>query len=118
MSDQFHLYLHGPDCGPLAVSFESAAQRLSAVAGLYFEPDGSFVCNRDRGRQQIFGMLYDAAGRLQYVECRGTADKSLLREITRAIDPNESEWTVIALPKSEVQNLQSFESLVWPQESS
>ncbi len=63
--------------GPLSVSFEEVAEQLQAMPQLYFEMDGSFVwVGRDEtsptsSRWQIDGMLYDAFGKIQYVELKG-----------------------------------------------
>lgn len=114
MSD-FHLYLYGPDQGPLASSFEQAEERLTALANLYFEPDGSFVWALEGGKQQVFGMIYDAAGQIQYTELRGSCRWSTWRQIIDAISGGKSfNGQVLQLPKQQLQELQSFESELWP----
>lgn len=108
---QFHLYLYGPSKGPLESSFEDAAERLNALPGLYFEPDGSFVWTLESGRQQLFGMIYDAAGRIQYVELWGHCEKITWRELTEALTGGSTtSCQVIRLPSQQLQELQEFES--------
>ena len=112
---EFHLYLYGPNKAPLPSSFEDAADRLQQLPRLYFEPDGSFVWALDGGKQQVFGMLYDAGGRLQYVELRGRCDASTWRTIVAAITPDEpAGWQVVRLPGQQLQDLQDFESELPP----
>ena len=75
---------------PFAVSFEEAAERLERLARLYFEPDGSFVwvgsAADDRPAWQLDGVLYDRAGRLQYVELKGTCPPAAFAQLLRAVD--------------------------------
>ena len=118
MPDQFHIHLYGPDRGPLPTSFEEAAERLERLDKLYFEPDGSFVWNRDAGRQQIFGMLYDAAGTLQYVDLRGTASRQTFQSVVDSLLPgvvlaDATKCTVVRLADGSMQDLQSFANLTW-----
>lgn len=113
MTDRFHIHVHGPDRGPLPISFEQAEARLGQHGGIAFEPDGSLVWSGDGGRHQIFGMLYDAMGQLQYIELRGNATASELLELVgwifgsagrRAIEGFE----VILLPSGGLQSFQDF----------
>ena len=75
---------------PFTVSFEEAAERLGRLERLYFEPDGSFVwvgaASGDRSAWQLDGVLYDRAGRLQYVELKGTCPPDAFAELLRALD--------------------------------
>ncbi|NND96549.1 MAG: hypothetical protein HKN47_04370 [Pirellulaceae bacterium] len=129
----FHLYLYGTDCGPIATTFESAAARLQALPRLYLEPDGSFVWTQVGGSEQIFGMLYDAEGQLQYVELRGQCKRPTWRQLVLAIIGSDSGGTaqdvaddhrldakgpigsqrdgllVMNLPGRQLQELQRFE---------
>lgn len=130
MPSQFHVHLFGADDSdanshsPLAISFETAQQRLEELPKLYFEPDGSFVWSGID--HQVFGMLYDAAGRLQYVELRGRCSQSVWRSLvtcfTRVerteVENSESkkpafpaDFRVMVLPERQWQNLQSFEAM-------
>ena len=106
----FHLYLYGPSQGPIETSFESAEQRLAALQNLCFEPDGSFVWTRDGGREQLFGMIYDAAERIQYCELRGQCRLQTWRQLCHAIAGAEvDKMQVLRLPHRQLQDLQSFE---------
>ena len=55
-------------------TFEAAAQALSALPHMLFEPDGSFVWSGQdpRARWQIDGHLFDFSGKLHRVELHGT----------------------------------------------
>jgi hypothetical protein len=59
---------------PMGVSFEQAAESLSALARLYVEPDGSFVwvSPASEGAWQVDGQLYDRGGRLIFVDLKGS----------------------------------------------
>jgi hypothetical protein len=58
----------------MIVSFEQAGESLAALPRLFFEPDGSFVWVSAAGEPtwQIDGNLYDRAGRLLFVDAKGT----------------------------------------------
>ena len=107
----FHLYLYGPDSGPLAASFETVESRLKQLDTLYFEPDGSFVLSREMGREQVFGMLYDAAGQLQYCDLRGNCGFKTWEVVRTAILGDDfAAHEVLLLPDQELQDLQRFEN--------
>ena len=109
--NQFHLYLYGPQQGPLETSFEDAQSRLNELPKLHFEPDGSFVWVRESGRQQIFGMLYDAGGRIRYCELQGKCTLPTWRELCQAIAGGGQEGLeILRLPGRTLQDLQSFEA--------
>ncbi len=106
----FHLYLYGPDCGPIESTFQDAAERLQTIGGLYFEPDGSFVWSPDAGKQSIYGMLYDANDQLQYVELWGSCDFSTWQQVMGSlVGPVKHDLAVMSLPQRQLQDLQSFE---------
>jgi len=106
----FHVYLYGPDCAPIESSFENAAQRLQSLTALYFEPDGSFVWSPHDGAQQVYGMLYDAAERLQYVELWGNCERDTWHQVVEAIRGTAThELAVMQLPERQLQDLQRFE---------
>ena len=117
----FHVYLYGPDGGPLPVSFEDAAERLQELPKLGFEWDGSFVWAKDQGQQQVFGMLYDAAGSIQYCEMQGKCDLRTWQTLCQVIigstavsgADQTSSLRLMRLPESEWQDFQSFERLNW-----
>ena len=111
----FHIYLYGPGEGPIRSSFEAAQVRLETLERLYFEPDGSFVWSRDGGAQQVYGMLYDAVGLIQYGELRGHCERSTWSQLVEAIAGEAGQpLLVMRLPERELQNLQSFEAELWP----
>lgn len=75
---------------PLQRSFEEVGERLSQLARLYFEPDGSFVWVGDdeqeaaESRWQVDGNLYDLHGQLLYVELKGHCPALMFDELLRA----------------------------------
>ena len=113
MTNNFHLYLYGPGGGAIPTSFEEVAERLAKLDRLYFEPDGSF-CWAHVPHESIFGMVYDAAGEVQYVELRGECDFATWRQIICAICGDHVEVaTVMCLQKRQMQELQTFETSGW-----
>ena len=105
----FHVYLYAAGRAPLAASFEAAESRLKQLDNLYFEPDGSFVLSREMGREQVFGMLYDAAGQLQYCDLRGNCGIKTWEAVRTAILADAvALHEVLLLPAQELQDLQSF----------
>lgn len=107
----FHLYLYGPRQGPIHASFEAARSRLVKLPLLHFEPDGSFVWIRQSGREQIYGMLYDAAGQIQYCDLQGKCTLQTWRDLCLAITGGSEEGLeILRLPDQTLQNLQSFEA--------
>ncbi|MEM1068582.1 MAG: hypothetical protein AAGI63_06790 [Planctomycetota bacterium] len=112
---EFHLYLYGPSKGPIESSFEAAEERLKGLPKLYFEPDGSFVWALDEGRQQVFGMVYDAAGAIQYIELWGRCERITWQQIVHAATGSQSShFEVLRLPDQRLQELQDFETEFWP----
>ena len=115
----FHLYLYGPDQGPIDSTFEAASERLETLELLHFEPDGSFVWIRQSGKQQIYGMLYDADQKIQYGELQGKCEHETWLRLIAAIQGQASHpLFVMLLPERELQDLQSFENSHWPEISS
>jgi len=113
--NDFHIYLYGPDQGPIDSSFEETQSRLEMLPRLHFEPDGSFVWALDSGKQQVFGMIYDAGGKIQYTELRGRCAPETWSELCFAITGSRSvELEILQLPDRQMQDLQSFEKSVWP----
>lgn len=108
----FHIHLSGPERQPLPTSFEEVERRLCQLPKLSFEPDGSFVWAPDGGRQQVFGMVYDAAGAVQYCELRGQCTRqtwqSLIEAITGSAETEGGNLQILTLPAGELQELQSF----------
>lgn len=115
-SPEFHVHLSAGRraSDEMMLSFEEAQQRLCELERLHFEPDGSFVWAGPGF--QVFGMLYDAADKLQFVELRG---KCTLAAWRRLIDcfvtvdsaGQKSTIVVMVLPERQWQELQSFEKL-------
>ena len=106
----FHLYLYGPNCGPIETTFDDASERLSNLDRLAFEADGSFVWTPTRG-EQVFGMLYDAADRLQYVELRGQCNLACWQTLIQAVRGDcKHEMAVMSLPGRQLHDLQDFEN--------
>ena len=120
----FHIYLYGKDAGPLSVSFDEVTDQLAQLDRLFQEPDGSFVWSpqllRDRPTQveerpeQIFGMVYDAVDRVQYIELRGCCQIETWRRLIAAIEPqNGREMMVMCLQNRQMQDVQTFEESTW-----
>ena len=112
--EPFAIHLYGPQRQPLPVSFEDAQARLTALERMFFEPDGSFVWVGGRPvAWQVDGMLYDAAGQLQYVDLRGCCPYPQWRQLLAALAPAGSPLAVARLGGEGLQNLQPFEQQVW-----
>lgn len=78
------LDVRGDQLGPgFPRSFEEAGDALMRLERLFFEPDGSFVWvgSGDAGPWQLDGQLTDRAGRLLYVELKGTCPEAELDRI-------------------------------------
>ena len=116
MIDTFHIQLMPAEGSPWG-SLEDAADRLQSMDRLAWEPDGSFVWCPEGG-VPMYGMIYDSAGEIRYVEIRGDIRPSpdvilqRLREIAgrlgtavRATDGIR----VQSLPDGGVQTFQDFE---------
>jgi len=76
---------HGSVGRPMIRSFEEAADVLTAIEGVYFEPDGYFVWGHGAGdaRWQIDGHLYDRNEKLLYVDLRGRAPQEAFDRVLR-----------------------------------
>lgn len=132
-----HLQLSGPfesDGGPakpLPIAFETAERRLRDLERLYFEGDGSFVWapqdtaapsvgGIDGPSTQVFGMIYDAADAIRYIEIRGRCTAATLIRLVRTLigdgeasmddssAGNLPQWGVLVLPDGQRQDLQTF----------
>lgn len=59
---------------PMAISFDDAIVRLSALERMYAEPDGSFVwtSGREGLSWQVDGNLFDKDGRVLLVDMKGS----------------------------------------------
>ncbi len=109
----FHLYLYGPNHGPFSTSFEETAKRLERLTRMFFEQDGSFVWTPESD-QQIDGMLYDAQGKLQYVELKGICTLASWRVLLIAIGGDSQNGVVMVIPTRELKDLPTFERAHWP----
>jgi len=116
----FHVYLYGPDGGPMSSRFDDVAERLGEVPRLYFEPDGSLVWVGDDW--QIDGMLYDREGLLQYADLKGHAPwvrwRELVERIINSIYPPPiakavPSASVLHLIDRSLHDLQTFERILW-----
>jgi len=118
MRNKFAIYLYGVDRKPIPADFESIAENLQKVERLYFEMDGSFIWTGEDGefRWQLDGMLYDAAGVIQYVDIQGWCPLrewlSLLNTIADQADWDQ-RWTVVRLPQLTTQSLGEFNQEIW-----
>ena len=72
---------------PFDCTFEEAYTALEALPGLLIEPDGSFVWGAPGGRRgwRLDGVLYDAHGRLQFVELKGCCSCAALDQLLAAL---------------------------------
>jgi hypothetical protein len=89
--NSFHVVIRAQGIDPtaaLAVSFEELAAALETLDRLYFEPDGSFVWTGGSAvdRWQIDGLVYDRAGRVQYVDLKASAPPDAVTSLAEAVD--------------------------------
>lgn len=99
-----HLQLIAEGRDGFDISFEKLDKTLSAWAKLASEPDGSFVWHPSPD-QTVFGMIYDVAGQVRYVELRGTFSGESLSKIAAALRASDDELRVVELPRGELQKL-------------
>lgn len=116
----FAIYLYGRDRGPLPANFETLADRLQAVDRLYFEMDGSFVWTGGESRNswQLDGMVYDAAGKVQYLDLKGWCpfpNWHFLLETIASDHSHRADWIVVRMPEMSELSLGHFETIVWPE---
>jgi len=105
----FHVYLYGPDRGPIGGRFEQAQQRMEQLPGLFFELDGSFAWMRQPGSDEIYGILYDAAGEIQYCDLHGNCSRDTLTQLCAAITTRSlSGLEVLLLPEQDLQDFECF----------
>jgi hypothetical protein len=77
---------------PMARSFEEAFEQLERLPRMFIEPDGAFVwvsSSSDR-RWQVDGVLYDRAGRLQFVDVKGECPDEAWRQLLAALGADET----------------------------
>lgn len=118
MSKPFHIYLYGERRGPIAISFERLSAQLADLKRMFFELDGSFVWTGQVGamRWQIDGMVYDAAGVIQYIDIKGECPWEYWVQLLQILADGgqwSSEWTVLRLPDQTAQTLKDFNQDIW-----
>ena len=71
----------------LPQSFESLAEMLGSIPGMFFELDGSFVWvdHEDTPPSQMDGMVYDRLGKLAYIEVKGACNARQWLTLCRAV---------------------------------
>lgn len=112
----FAIYLYGPQLGPLMSSFDEAAGRLAAIDRLYFEMDGSFLWSGgvSESRWQLDGMVYDAGGRIQYVDLKGYCPLAAWHHLLEIFALSEAATiTVLRLPEQRRISRPQFEEEIW-----
>lgn len=116
----FAIYLYGPQLGPqlgpLPTGFEQAAERLAATERLHFEPDGSFVWSGIEGksRWQLDGMVYDFAGRVQYLDLKGACPRWAWHRLLETFAGSPAaQVTVLRLPEQRRVSVAQFEKEIW-----
>jgi hypothetical protein len=117
----FHVYLYGPDGGPLASRFEDVSDRLSQIDRLHMELDGSFVWVGPNW--QLDGMIYDHADRIRYIDLKGHCDlqqwQAMIRWIAEPMGGGHADpLTVWVVHGQILHDLQSFEAIQWPRSES
>jgi hypothetical protein len=99
---------------PLEISFEEAAERLSALPRLFLEPDGSFVWVGDdsqKHRWQIDGVLWDGGHRLHHVELKGCCPGTAFDQLLHALHADPPTLLVLFMRQAvwlEVQEFKQF----------
>ncbi len=70
-----------------AIDFESASAALARLERMFVEPDGSFVWVASSGTPvwQVDGQLFDRAGRLLFVDLKGSCPAERLDELLSAV---------------------------------
>jgi len=89
---------------PFSISFETAAEGLSKLPRMFFEPDGSFVWVSAHGAEpawQLDGVVNDRAGRVVSVETRGNCLRTPFEQMLGVFDWPETQL-VIQLVQSAV----------------
>jgi hypothetical protein len=71
---------------PFPIDFESVAAALAQLDRMFVEPDGSFVwvSPRDVAAWQVDGQLFDRAGRLLFVDLKGSCPAEKLDHLLTA----------------------------------
>lgn len=112
----FAIYLYGPQFGPLPSRFDEVAERLAATERLHFEPDGSFVWSGTAGetRWQLDGMVYDSAGRIQYLDLKGACPRPVWHRLLEiCAGGSAADVSVLQLPAQRRVGGEEFEKEIW-----
>jgi hypothetical protein len=105
----FHVILQA--LGDWPCSFEEAVAALEALPRMFIELDGSFVWRSPDEAQpwQLDGCLFDRAGRLQYVELKGTCSRARFAEFLACLNAHSTELNVQLVREAESIPLADFE---------
>ena len=84
---QIFVQIHPFPGQQLPQSFESLAEKLGSLPGMFFEMDGSFVwVDHDfTPASQMDGMVYDRQGKLEYVEIKGACNAQQWHTLCQAV---------------------------------
>lgn len=96
---RFEFLLYGSNEGPFETDFESMLARLEMLPRMFVELDGSFVWKPNGERTwQIDGMVYDANGRVQYVDLKGQAPSAMWESLFENLAGANStaQWHVVS----------------------
>lgn len=98
---------------PLGFEFDGVCERLAANACCQVELDGAFVFRDSEGRQ-IDGMIYDLAGKIQYIELLCEANRLRWQEVTETIAPASRDALCLqVLPNGWVTTVEQIDQS-WP----
>ncbi len=113
LSQPFHIQL----TGGLGAELQGDSQQFEAFLceqpQVYFEGDGSFGWSGPGW--SLYGMLYDRAGRLNYVELQGRCPQAVFRQLVAKMTPPGQPTQVTMLPEGGLYALQDFEDRTWHQ---
>ena len=84
---QIFVQIHPFPNQQLPQSFESLAEILERMPGMFFEMDGSFVWvdHTCTPVSQMDGMVYDRQGKLEYVEVKGACNAYQWQSLCQAV---------------------------------
>jgi hypothetical protein len=100
-------------------TFEEAVQRLARLDRAFVEPDGSFVwvSAAAQPRWQVDGNLYDRAGRLQFVDLKGTCAPERFDELLAALGWPQQQLAFLLTREAIVLDEQSFRTWATSEDS-
>ncbi|MEZ6086831.1 MAG: hypothetical protein R3C05_02115 [Pirellulaceae bacterium] len=95
---------------PLGGSFEEVCRQLEESDQVFVEPDGSFVYRCHQASFHVDGMIYDADGRIQYIELKGTCFPSNWRTLLMMLGIRDPDTCAVQdIANGVVQSLEAFE---------